>query len=299
MAEPQTVRANEHAAPRNPVLTLAQKDNLARIRDNQRRSRARKKEYLQELESKYRACEQMGVQASAEIQAAAKRVLDENRRLRALLQKMGMSDAEIDSFNDPSPNPADTLDAMLRVRRSCNPGSQSACGSSRSGASSKSPGSQAPTSTPLSTASLEPPPLPPPAQPSPPSHSSATSIGSTFSTPPTAESPMVPIAPLPSFPTNTPPDPSSAYGPSYNAYYAVPSLGNWTWPTLNDMPDTPTQRMPNSSSCLQAADIIRGMRSDVGPELEQEMGCNAEGQDCKVDNNVIFDLVDKYSMQGL
>ncbi|KAB2570208.1 hypothetical protein BFW01_g6039 [Lasiodiplodia theobromae] len=281
MAEPQT------------------KDNLARIRDNQRRSRARKKEYLQELESKYRACEQMGVQASAEIQAAAKRVLDENRRLRALLQKMGVSDSEIDSFNDPNPNPADTLDAMLRNRRPCNPGSQSACGSSRSGASSKSPASQAPTSTPLSTTSLEPPALPPPAQPSPRSHSSATSISSTFSTPPTAESPMVPIAPLPSFPTNTPPDPSSAYGPSYNAYYAIPNLGNWTWPTLNDMPDTPTQHIPNSSSCLQAADIIRGMRSDVGPELEQEMGCNAEGQDCKVDNNVIFDLVDKYSMQGL
>ncbi|KAF2083285.1 hypothetical protein K490DRAFT_18352, partial [Saccharata proteae CBS 121410] len=63
----------------------------ARIRDNQRRSRARRKEYLQELETKYRNCEQKGVEASAEIQAAAKRVLEENRRLRALLRQQGLS----------------------------------------------------------------------------------------------------------------------------------------------------------------------------------------------------------------
>ncbi|KKY25763.1 hypothetical protein UCDDS831_g01856 [Diplodia seriata] len=189
------------------------KDNLARIRDNQRRSRARRKEYLQELESKYRSCEQMGVQASAEIQAAAKRVLDENRRLRALLRHMGVSDADIDGFNDPSlaapsPSAADALDTVLRA-------------------------------------------------------------------------------------------PRPAYDPSYNAYYGAPNLGNWTWPAGTDMPHDPAQHMPNSSSCLQAADIIRRMRSDIGPELEQDMGCTGQGQDCKIDNTVVFDLVDKYSMQGL
>ncbi|KAF1817137.1 hypothetical protein P152DRAFT_382253, partial [Eremomyces bilateralis CBS 781.70] len=63
----------------------------ARIRDNQRRSRARRKEYLQELEEKYRHCEQMGVEASAEIQAAARKVLDENKKLRAILQQRGLS----------------------------------------------------------------------------------------------------------------------------------------------------------------------------------------------------------------
>ncbi|KAF2838760.1 hypothetical protein M501DRAFT_907401, partial [Patellaria atrata CBS 101060] len=65
------------------------KDHLARIRDNQRRSRARRKEYLQELEWKYRNCEQLGVEASAEIQLAARRVLEENKRLRALLKQKG------------------------------------------------------------------------------------------------------------------------------------------------------------------------------------------------------------------
>ncbi len=41
--------------------------NLARIRDNQRRSRQRRKEYLTELEVKYRSCEQIGAEASAEV----------------------------------------------------------------------------------------------------------------------------------------------------------------------------------------------------------------------------------------
>ncbi|KAF1821778.1 uncharacterized protein K489DRAFT_299098, partial [Dissoconium aciculare CBS 342.82] len=63
----------------------------ARIRDNQRRSRARRKEYLQDLEVRFRNCEQLGVEASAEIQAAARRVVDENKRLRMLLKQRGLS----------------------------------------------------------------------------------------------------------------------------------------------------------------------------------------------------------------
>ncbi|EMC91909.1 hypothetical protein BAUCODRAFT_40476, partial [Baudoinia panamericana UAMH 10762] len=69
-----------------------------RIRDNQRRSRARRKEYLQELETRYRQCEQSGVEATAEVQAAARRVVEENKRLRYLLKQQGFTDAEIDAF---------------------------------------------------------------------------------------------------------------------------------------------------------------------------------------------------------
>lgn len=57
----------------------------SRIRDNQRRSRARQKEYIHELEEKVQSCERLGVQASLEIQQAARNVLEENKRLRALL----------------------------------------------------------------------------------------------------------------------------------------------------------------------------------------------------------------------
>ncbi|KAF2754619.1 hypothetical protein EJ05DRAFT_479587 [Pseudovirgaria hyperparasitica] len=85
------------------------KNNLARIRDNQRRSRARRKEYLQELEQKYRACQQLGIEASAEVQAAARKVLDENKRLRALLREKGVSEAEVNSCLNASSEDSQTL----------------------------------------------------------------------------------------------------------------------------------------------------------------------------------------------
>ena len=78
-----------------PPDSVQQKANLARIRDNQRRSRARKREYLQELEQRLRLCELQGIEASAEVQMAARRVAEENRQLRELLHKQGVSEEYI------------------------------------------------------------------------------------------------------------------------------------------------------------------------------------------------------------
>lgn len=72
--------------------------NLARIRDNQRRSRARRKEYVQDLEARLRKVELQGVEAATEIQIAARRVADENRRLRALLGRHGVGDDAIERY---------------------------------------------------------------------------------------------------------------------------------------------------------------------------------------------------------
>ena len=119
--------------------------NLARIRDNQRRSRARRKDYLAELEVKYRSCEETGAEASREIQQAARRVLDENKRLRQLLKQQGLSDTEIDGFlSDRPENPqypsATTvaLESMIGQRRPCRPGS--GCESSSGSTSSRQQG---------------------------------------------------------------------------------------------------------------------------------------------------------------
>lgn len=79
-----------------PASTKA-RSHLARVRDNQRRSRARRKDYLQDLESKFRRCEQLGVEASADMQIAARRVLDENMRLRHFLHSRGFSDEDLDA----------------------------------------------------------------------------------------------------------------------------------------------------------------------------------------------------------
>lgn len=71
---------------------------MARIRDNQRRSRARRREYLQDLEQRLRLCELQGIEATTEVQLAARRVAEENKQLRQLLNKHGFSDDYISRF---------------------------------------------------------------------------------------------------------------------------------------------------------------------------------------------------------
>ena len=89
-------------------MSSKEKANLARIRDNQRRSRARRKEYLQELEARLRQCELQGIEASSEIQMAARRVADENKKLRGLLAQHGVGDDTIETYLETSP----TSDSM-------------------------------------------------------------------------------------------------------------------------------------------------------------------------------------------
>jgi hypothetical protein len=80
-----------------------EKANLARIRDNQRRSRARRKEYLQELEARLRQIELQGIEASSEVQLAARRVADENKKLRGLLAQYGVGDDIIEAYLQSNP----------------------------------------------------------------------------------------------------------------------------------------------------------------------------------------------------
>jgi hypothetical protein len=90
-------------------MSSKEKANLARIRDNQRRSRARRKEYLQELEARLRQCELQGIEASSEIQMAARRVADENKKLRGLLVQQGVAEDTIESYLQSSP----TTESMM------------------------------------------------------------------------------------------------------------------------------------------------------------------------------------------
>jgi hypothetical protein len=75
-----------------------QSASAIRIRDNQRRSRARRKEYVENLERKVQEYERRGVEATLEMQHAARTVALENSRLKMMLAKMGAGDAEIDAF---------------------------------------------------------------------------------------------------------------------------------------------------------------------------------------------------------
>ncbi|PSS18359.1 hypothetical protein M430DRAFT_18958 [Amorphotheca resinae ATCC 22711] len=95
----------------------ASKANLARIRNNQRRSRARRKEYLQELEARLRQYELHGIETSVEIQIAARKVADENRKLRGLLLVHGIGDDNVEAYLQ-SPPTSDTLFASQFPSRS-------------------------------------------------------------------------------------------------------------------------------------------------------------------------------------
>lgn len=70
--------------------------NASRLRENQRRSRARKKEYLLSLEARFQACQRTGIEANIDIQIAAKRVVRENQILRGMLKMRGVTVGEID-----------------------------------------------------------------------------------------------------------------------------------------------------------------------------------------------------------
>ncbi|KAM7217545.1 hypothetical protein V8F06_007055 [Rhypophila decipiens] len=80
------------------MSTPSEKSNLARIRENQRRSRARRREYVQELEQRLRVVEIQGIEASAEIQVVARKVAEENKKLRVLLNNNGIKNDAIENF---------------------------------------------------------------------------------------------------------------------------------------------------------------------------------------------------------
>ncbi|KAN0078605.1 hypothetical protein V8E54_005118 [Elaphomyces granulatus] len=98
-----------------------------RIRENQRRARARRKELIDDLKSRIRDYETQGVMATAQVQEAAQKVLLENRRLRALLAEKGVLTAEIEAFLHghhydasfiaalPTPESANMIDTQSQV----------------------------------------------------------------------------------------------------------------------------------------------------------------------------------------
>ena len=81
-----------------PQLDQHEKSKVqtSRNREHQRNFRARRQQYIQELEQKVRACERAQLEATQKVQTAARVVASENEDLRALLRdKLGMTDEDI------------------------------------------------------------------------------------------------------------------------------------------------------------------------------------------------------------
>lgn len=318
-----------------------QKANLARIRDNQRRSRARRKDYLQELEAKFRTCEAAGAEASAEIQSAARRVLDENKRLRLLLKDRGLTDAEIDgtspckaqrvppdyiAYGNPQfPSPESVLEQKLATKKPCN---DSGCGDGGAGGDSPGPATAFPVSTKhnsvTSTTSRQLSNLqskhqthaqpnlqlsrPMSARLSMDASSMApveTDIRSTMSTPLNTgyqQSSFDQYSAQQAHSYNESPVPmdnsthwqsSSSWGGMQQPQMSMHSQYSHEPVHVSQMPAMYAD--PNLSSCHTAAHILQNINAGVEhDDIAQSLGC-VDGQECTVDNSIIFDLMDRYS----
>ncbi|KAI1409115.1 hypothetical protein F5Y13DRAFT_95308 [Hypoxylon sp. FL1857] len=90
------------------------KANLARVRDNQRRSRARRREYVADLETRLKKFERQGAEATYAIQKVARRVADDNKKLRVLLNRLGYDNERIRTFLQAgSSNPTEAITPSL------------------------------------------------------------------------------------------------------------------------------------------------------------------------------------------
>ncbi|CAM1507889.1 Fc.00g047370.m01.CDS01 [Cosmosporella sp. VM-42] len=100
---------SEGSNPANPTAL--------RIRDNQRRSRARHKEYVEGLQRKLQDYERRGVEATLQMQQAARNVAVENSRLRTLLGYHGVNDDDIDKFLKTFPDQVTTEAAKTTINQ--------------------------------------------------------------------------------------------------------------------------------------------------------------------------------------
>lgn len=77
---------------------------ISRLAENKRRSRARHREYVLDLERRLEDVRKRGVQATKEVQTAARQVALENKRLRELLLLAGFETEHIDLWAKSGPD---------------------------------------------------------------------------------------------------------------------------------------------------------------------------------------------------
>ncbi|KAI2775691.1 hypothetical protein F4815DRAFT_394027 [Daldinia loculata] len=99
----------------------------ARLRRNQRNSRARKQAYIQNLEKQWNECMRLGAQATIEMQKEARRIQEENRLLRTLLHDQGFDDVAIQRVIDAAKLAERSTNQMQNLRDSSKTDASSNC----------------------------------------------------------------------------------------------------------------------------------------------------------------------------
>lgn len=90
MTQPQRVQLSNHK-----VIQKSDIPPTIRVRENQRRLRARRKELIEDLQQRLREYEDREIQKTISVQIAARHVAIENAKLRELLISKGVSSQEI------------------------------------------------------------------------------------------------------------------------------------------------------------------------------------------------------------
>ncbi|KAJ5294684.1 hypothetical protein N7508_009505 [Penicillium antarcticum] len=231
----------------------------ARIRDNQRRSRTRRKEYVHDLEQRLRAFEKLGVKATQEVQAAGKKVASENVLLRSLLMLHGVTETQITQY----------LELHGHVPSSIPPQSRA----------EPSSGSQ----NPLQIAQS----LHPVAYHHRPTNPSQDELKN-----PSHEQSQASLEYIPS-------ESNEYKGVNFlHTQESGPESASIPTPVTTE-PQTESRQSDNReetgqfTSCMAAEMIIKDMQAHLNNrDVRSELGCNSEG-DCMVKNMSIFDILDK------
>ncbi len=256
----------------------------SRIRDNQRRSRARQKEYIHELQEKVQTCERLGVQASLEIQQAARTVLEENKRLRALLKSRDGGAPMTDQDSAGPHNSAGLLSSeaaylqeKLDKHGSCS-AEKPGCAMSGKTQLPLPPLRRPITALPRHAGKIPKPVLPPSAK--------DVAMGPAPQLPKEGRSAFAP-------PPHTNPEPPEVVPLLDSTPPEVALLEDDNGPDLRKELD-PTN---NTSSCAFAISIITNMRGDVDTnEVREALNCCGDNlNECKVDNSRLFAAVDQFA----
>lgn len=226
------------------------------------------------------------------MQQAARKVLEENRKLRTLLRTKGVSEDDIDAFLGVEETvgrldapPTAELESALTSRKPCCPGG---IGDELKQSCKPSPGVQPPT---VSVPAMQ---LAP-----------QLAIVAQNTVPISPHPDISPAATTPTMDFGAigyqmdsqraihagPQEPISSY--PYNNY---PIEHHWQQQPydIQGNDSVPTMEFTGQTSCMDAANIIRSMREGLGHELETDLGCTQLGVNCKVENSVVFDVMEKY-----
>jgi hypothetical protein len=239
-----------------------------------------------------RSCEQVGIETSAEIQGAARKVLDENKKLRLLLLERGVTDADIvaalggsadKSFEQVSSVSA--LNTVLERRITSNMLSSTSSPLphySRAASAPRHlpsvPSLSIPSTRPIALSSCE--------------SMSPSSIVSSMGTPPASYQ-----TPLYTAPITPQASEVKAEDVRYDYPYEAPQSQPWPYSqAYTYAPDHVAYY--STSSCVDAANIIRTMRTDTNPMYSVDQGCAPLAQPYYNNNNhVLYPVTTTYPQQ--